>query len=312
MYEPFGRGTRKVVVLDGQVVDARRGRRLPLAVWRPEHPAPAPVIVFSHHAGGTRRASSFLCRHLAEHGYVVAAIDHSEVAAPELAPPEAETEPDRQARVAEILASRVPDVRVLLDHLMTSGLCGAVDRDRVGVVGHSLGGWTALAVAQADERLHSVVALAPGGAARPRPGVPRLPLEFRRAVPTLYLTGEDDVPIDVDGVIELFERTPGAELLGILRAADHQHFVDEVAGEHEALRAMTFEGEAAWMPAAMRPIAELCSPEQAHAFTCGLTLAHFDATVRGRGEAADWLAHDLAGALAASGIDAVVRRKHAD
>lgn len=38
-----------------------------------------PLIVFSHYSGGHRRSATFLCTHLASHGYVVAVLDHSEV-----------------------------------------------------------------------------------------------------------------------------------------------------------------------------------------------------------------------------------------
>ncbi len=75
----------------------------------------------------------------------------------------------------------------------------------------------------------------------------------------------------------------------MLPRTDHQHFLDDVEGEHEALRAMTLPGEAAWIPAAMRPIAQLCSGEEAHMFVRGLTLAHFDATLRGSRAAEQFL-----------------------
>ncbi|MGZ3532833.1 MAG: alpha/beta hydrolase [Vulcanimicrobiaceae bacterium] len=48
-------------------------------------PGTYPLIVFSHHSGGHRRTATFLCTHLSSHGYVVAALDHSEVVAAELA-----------------------------------------------------------------------------------------------------------------------------------------------------------------------------------------------------------------------------------
>ena len=56
-----------------------------------------------------------------------------------------------------------------------------------------------------------------------------------------------------------------------LLRADHQHFLDNVETVHEAVRSMTFPGDAAWIPGAMRPITELCSGEAAHSFTRGLT-----------------------------------------
>ena len=99
-------------------------------------------------------------------------------------------------------------------------------------------------------------------------------------MPVLYLAAEDDLPIPLDGVRELFGRTPGRVDAPVLRRADHQHFLDDVAGQHEALRAMSLPGEAAWLPAAMRPITELCPAQEADAFVRGLTLAHLDATLR--------------------------------
>jgi predicted dienelactone hydrolase len=119
-----------------------RGRTLPCDVWCPIGRATPPLVLVSHFSGGHRRSSTFLCRHLASHGYAVVAIDHSEIVAPELA---AQPDADQKARAAEaIIASRVPDLRLALDVLAGDAEL-AVDGSRVGLVGHSLGGWTALA-----------------------------------------------------------------------------------------------------------------------------------------------------------------------
>jgi hypothetical protein len=109
-------------------------------------------------------------------------------------------------------------------------------------------------------------------------------------------------------VVELCERTPGPKRLVILRRADHQHFLDEVERAHEAVRAAAFPAEAAWIPAAMRPIAELCSGELAHRFVRGLTLGHLDASLRGSAAAARFLAGDVETALARRGVAALVHR----
>ncbi len=92
--------------------------------------------------------------------------------------------------------------------------------------------------------------------------------------------------------------------LFVLRRADHQHFVDDIVGEHEALRAMTLPGEAAWLPAAMRPAADLCPAGQAHRFTRGLALAHLDAARLGSLAASGFLAGDVEAVLMARGIGA--------
>jgi hypothetical protein len=55
----------------------------------------------------------------------------------------------------------------------------------------------------------------------------------------------------------------------------------------------------------MRPIAELCSGEQAHLFVRGLTLCHMDATLRGREEAQRLLIGDMEVELARRGVDAI-------
>ena len=157
-----------------------------------------------------------------------------------------------------------------------------LDGTRVGVVGHSFGGWTALATPDQEPRAGSVVALAPGGASRPRPGIIPVVLEsaWGRDVPTLYLAGDEDVMTPLDGITELHERTPAIARMFVLRGVDHLHFVDDVETAHESLRLDTLSGDAAWIPAAMRPLAELCPPVRAHEAIRGLTLAHLDATLR--------------------------------
>jgi dienelactone hydrolase len=374
-YDPLVRGPHPVGVRTIEAHDQARGRLFPCEIWYPAQsdardgavpdeirdsaacPGAHPLVVFSHYSGGHRRSATFLCTHLASHGYVVAALDHSEVVAPELARRDDETDAERARRIDAVVASRVPDVRFLLDHLLGSGAAidtadngaaddrasdagasdagaedagaedagaedaGAADNraadngiadiefdaSRIGLVGHSFGGWTVLAAPAAEPRVRAVVALAPGGSSNPMPGVLPLTLTFEwgRDVPTMYLAAADDTPIPLAGVVELFERTPASKRMFILRRADHQHFLDDVEGEHEALRAMSLPGPAAWMPAAMRPIAQLCSGEQAHMFVRGLTLGHFDATLRRINAAERFLAGDVVAELAAREVAAI-------
>jgi len=316
-YDPFVRGRFPVGVRTIEAHDTARERVFPCEVWYPAGaramaaPGAHPLIVFSHHSGGNRRAATYLCTHLASHGYVVAALDHSEIVAPELARREGETEAQRTARIDGWVASRVPDVRFLLDHLLASGVSDAglgLDPTRVGIVGHSFGGWTALAAPEVEPRIGAVVALAPGGSSRPMPGIIPAGLSFAwgRDVPTLYLAAEDDTPIPLAGVVELFERTPATRRMVVLRRADHLHFIDDVEQAHEAVRATPFSGEAAWIPKQMRPIAELCSGEQSHLFVRGLTLAHLDVSLREREEARCFWLGDLGAELRERGVDGFV------
>lgn len=289
------------------MADQKRDREFPTDVWSPDVSGKHPPLLFSHYSGGNRRTSTFLLKHLASHGYVVAAMDHSEVVAPELKRPDGESPAERARRIDAIIASRVPDLRFLLDQLLDRGRVD-LDASRIGLIGHSFGGWTVLAATEADPRVRSVVALAPGGSSYVRPGILPLTLDFAwgRDVPTLYLAAEFDVPVPLAGVQEVFERTPASKRMFFLRKADHQHFVDDVEAEHEAARTMPFPPDAAWIQAAMRPMTELCSAEQAHLFVRALALAHLDATLKDSSAAERFLDGDVEAALEARGVSAAV------
>src|SRR2546429_3475817 len=120
-YDPFIRGRFTVGVRTTEAVDAARDRRFPCEIWYPaaaQHagqdlaaansdvftlpgrpltrrqlavrdaaalPGSYPLVVLSHASGSHRRGYTFLTTHLASHGYLVAALDHSEMMAPALA-----------------------------------------------------------------------------------------------------------------------------------------------------------------------------------------------------------------------------------
>jgi dienelactone hydrolase len=344
-YDPFVRCPFPVGVRTIQSLDTLRNRSFPCEIWYPAaaqhhrqdldsetqdvvtvppdntarrqtavrnaaaHAGSYPAIIFSHHSGGHRRAATFLCTHLSSHGYIVAALDHSEVSAPELRGPPGETAEQKAARMQAVIASRVPDARFLLDRVLSDTAFGSdarPDPRRIGIVGHSFGGWTALAVPETDPRFQAIVALAPGGASNPRPGILPVTLTFAwgRDIPVLYLVADNDVCLPLDGMYELFDRTPVARRMFILRRADHMHFMDNVEEMHESVRNMTFPEELSWIPREMRPIAELSSGEQAHLFVRGLTLAHMDATLKQTPEARRFLEEDIVGELAARSVEA--------
>jgi len=346
-YDPFPRGRFPAGVRTIQALDTARDRPFPCEIWYPAathceghdidpatqdvfttsgitrrqmavrdaaaQPGSYPLIVFSHHSGGNRRSATFLTTHLSSHGYVVAALDHSEVVAPELARQQGETAGQTKARGEAWVANRVPDIRFLIDHLLSDAgwdSAARIDPTQIGIVGHSLGGWTALAAPDTDRRIRAVVALAPGGNSQPRPGILRatLPFTWGRNVPVLYLVAENDVPLPLDGMYEIFERTPATRQMVILRRADHLHFMDDVEQQHEAIRAMVSTEEWAWIPKEMRPIAELCSGEQAHLFVRGLTLCHLDAMLRRHEEAQRFLAGDLSAELAQRGVEVILHQ----
>ena len=345
-YDPFVRGRFPVGVRTIQGLDAVRDRRFPCEIWYPaaaQHadqdiapgtqdtftvplrdahrsqtavrnatalPGTYPLILFSHSSGGNRLQSTFLCTHLSSHGYLVAALDHSEIVAAELAGKEGETDEQKTARVEAWIANRAPDICFLIDHLFNDTAWDSEakpDPTRIGIVGHSFGGWTALAATEVERRIGAVVALAPGGNSRPKPGIipGKLSFTWGRDVPTLYLVAENDVPLPLAGMYELFERTQATKQMVILRRADHMHFEDNVEEMHEIVRAMPFTVKSAWIQKEMRPIAELCSGAQAQLFVRGLTLCHMDATLKRQEGARRLLAGDIEAELAGRGVDVI-------
>ncbi|MDX2216499.1 MAG: alpha/beta hydrolase [Oculatellaceae cyanobacterium bins.114] len=112
----------------------------------------APVIVISHGLGSDRTAYAYLARHLASYGFAVAVPEHPGSNSDQL-------EALIEGRASDVtqpneFIDRPHDITFLLDHLeyrsqIDPFLRGRLDLQRVGVVGQSLGGYTALALAGA-------------------------------------------------------------------------------------------------------------------------------------------------------------------
>lgn len=75
----------------------------------------------------------------------------------------------------------------------------------------------------------------------------------------------------------------------MLRGVDHLHFVDRAEEQHERVRTMAFPPELQWIQQEMRAFADLRPETEAHRIVAGLTVAHFDATLKGNQSASDLL-----------------------
>ncbi len=351
-YDPFARGSFPVGVRTYPWSDASRSRPLPVEVWYPAADAHRgqdvaeatrdsydlipgfppgwqeavrdatacggkyPLVVFSHGFGGHRRQSTFLCSHLASHGYVVAAVDHTGNTIIEMvqvmmsaqmggAPP-----PDAGAILSEIIPARPVDASFVIDQMLAGAAAevGSIDADRIGISGHSFGGWTTLMVASRDRRVRAALPLAPAGGWSPLPSqvlADALDFAWGRDVPTLFLVADQDTLLPLRGMHELYGKTQSQKKMLILENADHMHFCDRVEEIHELFRMMpppVFDQVAK----DIKPISELSSGESAYKFTRGLGLAHMDAHLRGSESAASFLAGDLVATLAAQGVKASV------
>lgn len=271
-----------------------------------------PFVAFSHGFGGSRRQSTFLCTHFASHGYVVAAVDHTgntmaDVLQLMVSIQSGGEMPDVKETLGRYIALRPADVRVMIDRVLAgAGDVGqAIDVSRIGMTGHSFGGWTTLMVTAQDRRIRAALPLAPAGGASPLPAGPlqeALCFDWGRPVPTLYLVADGDSLLPLVGMRELLERTPAPRRMAVLERADHMHFCDRVEQVHEMFRLMPPPGDFALVAQSVVPITELSPGEHGYDFNRGLGLAHFDAHLKRDAEAQQFLNGDITGAFAARGI----------
>ncbi len=132
-----------------------------------------PVIIFSHGYQCFRTMDTDLLAHLASNGFLVAAADHFDAWVSILPGGRVVrgNAPDLPITVAQNifnLTSRTLDVRFMLDQFVRLNsaddlLLGRFDLERIGILGHSLGGAIAADACAADKRLKAGVSLDGGG-----------------------------------------------------------------------------------------------------------------------------------------------------
>jgi dienelactone hydrolase len=179
---PFAPGVRVVTLTKASVVDPTQTRVLDTYVW---YPAPAgsgpvdaatggvldapvdlsrgpyPVVMFSHGSCGFPTQTTFLWPLIASYGFVVVAPPH-----PGNTIAEFPTCGTAQAQVYSAL-ERPADIRYALDQMLAasadpaSPFAGALDGSRVGMSGHSFGGFTTYQVATQDARIKAALPMAP-------------------------------------------------------------------------------------------------------------------------------------------------------
>jgi len=151
------RGPFQIQTLSFDLEDSARDRTfgvdLHLPVIGPAQtpsPEPAPIVVISHGLGSNRDTFAYLARHLTSHGLVVAVPEHPGSNTQQLE--ELIEGRARQITEPREFIDRPLDVTLLLDALEQRAqadptLARRYDVQRVGVLGQSLGGYTAFALA---------------------------------------------------------------------------------------------------------------------------------------------------------------------
>ena len=217
----------------------------------------SPVVVYSHGHQGYAEASSFLAEHLASHGWVVVAPDHT-----------GNTTFDGSDRDTSIYYDRPHDLRATLDALAAGILVSpAPNTSTVAVAGHSFGGYSAFPFAGVPWDVAGISAACAAGdtasvctswTAVDDDGVDVWPARFSAGagddrvgalvamaqgdhwllgsenlgtldVPALLMTGEFDAQRTADGAAYAADLVPlGARTLNVIGGA-HNTFAD-VAG----------------------------------------------------------------------------------
>jgi len=228
--------------------DAKRNKDLHLRVFYPTAAGPFPVIIFSHGAGGSQNCCDALTRHWAAYGYVTLQPTHDDAISQRRDSGESGVNLLSGVRDAlkepKFWESRPADIRFLLDSLpalqtQLPALAGKLDIQHVGVGGHSMGAFTADAIAGAlvdlpghpatnfaDPRVRAVLLLSPQG-----------PGEFgltdhswdHVALPLLSMTGSLDKAANGQGPDWKkipFERSqPGDKYHVFISGANHMSFI---------------------------------------------------------------------------------------
>lgn len=249
------RGAVDVRIEDGEWLDAHRSRLIRWRHYRPQLGAAAPLIIYSHGLGGSRRSGEDWLAHWASWG--IGALPSS------IPAPTKQRQGIRRWPCATCCArqqtrrsrlSRQADLMFALD---------AAERQmavsRFGIAGHSYGAVSALRLigeqrgmddAAADPRIAAAILFSPSA----RGGT--TPMEQRFAnvtLPCLHLTGSADDgigPGDIDAADRRLpyrhSRSPG-QLLLVLHGAGHLTFAGQGSGAADHRRLLAGASSAFWL-----------------------------------------------------------------
>ncbi|HEX8153701.1 MAG TPA: alpha/beta fold hydrolase [Thermoanaerobaculia bacterium] len=185
--------------------DAARNKELEMSIEYPTKAGPHPLIIFSHGFGGSSRGYVGLSSYWASYGYVVIKPTHADSGTAQTLREAAEV---WETQTAADHRNRVQDVRFIIDSIDAleakyPELKGKIDRERIGVGGHSYGALTAVMIAgaktfeqsgassrQTDARVDAIVAMSPQG---PEANIGLTEQSWDEIqIPALFMTGTGD------------------------------------------------------------------------------------------------------------------------
>jgi len=212
-----------------------------VAAWLPTSLDGAPVILFSHGFHGCATQSTFLMTRLQRAGYAVFAPQHADAAC--LDPKKAMERPTVPFRMVErwndtTYADRRDDMKALLDALPKDERFAGLDWTKIGLAGHSLGGYTVMGLGGGwkswkDARVDAVLALSPYAA----PYIQKRTLQGM-AAPIMYQGGTNDPGItpSIGKGGGAYAQTPAPKFYVEFQDAHHYAWSDRTDDpDHEAI-----------------------------------------------------------------------------
>ena len=286
-YEP-PQPTHEVATLRETWHDAKRDRDVPVKIYYPKDAGAHPVIIFSHGLGGSRDNYQYLGEWWAGCGYVVVHPQHAgsdDAVWRDVSMAERAGAMKRATLDPANSLNRTQDVSFVIDELTRrqgdaqSPLHGRLDLSRIGMSGHSYGGWTTMAVAGQSFGLRAMSLAEPRVRAAIQMSAPaprtlgKLSDPFAHiTIPVLHLTGtRDDSPI------------------GETKAEDRRKLFDGMSTAPTGL--LLFDG-ATHMTFSGRTKAgeeKTAADERFQRLIEDATTAYWDAWLRGDAEAKAWL-----------------------
>jgi predicted dienelactone hydrolase len=261
------KGEHRVEIIEfNTLTDTSRSKNIPIKVHYPKENGKYPLIVISHGAGGNRDTHYGLADHLASFGYVVFCLEHIGSNTKSL---QSSFRIMKNLKTmihnGEEVLGRPKDVSFIIDQAIIFNekndiLKNKIDIENIGVLGHSFGAYTSMAIAgikpvldwleprkeyktglapdMRDKRVKACIALSPQGI-----GTPFFKEEsfHSLAIPLMGITGTEDKllgGISSTSRYNAFEYWPenGNHIFIWLNQVQHLDFTDNEGKETKGIK----------------------------------------------------------------------------
>lgn len=300
----------KVLLKRGEFVDSKRGRTIPYKLYYPSGegaPAKVPVIIWSHGYGGNRDGAGFISRYVASHGYIIIHLTHtgSDSSLWEGKPGHPWDVLKKNPITRAMTVERFNDVPAVLDLLPQWAAdnpdAGAMmDLNTMGMSGHSFGAMTTQAMAgqkfpggpdddhgvltdYKEPRFKAAIAYSPVPIRKLHGEAPEKHLYGPISIPIFYMTGTKD-----DSPLEGF-------------TYDRRTVIYDYTGETEKYLLVTDNGDHMVYNGTRGKLEANPLREKHEEILKILSLAFWDAYLKGDREALNWLKTGAAGWVAPEG-----------